>query len=160
MKHLLALFMLIAIALNLSCGGGSSSPIGTSTPVVHAATGFTNASLNGAYSFGISGSSVSGIAAGSGVATLDGAGNITGGDETININGASCHSTFTGTYSVSTNGTGTATITSFADAASIARGCAVSSTGPLSLAIGNSGNTLILAGQSAFSVTVATAVKQ
>ena len=154
--------IVLACSLIASCGGGNSSPSGASTfivPPVSAASGFTVANLSGGYAFGVSGGTNSGIAAGSGVASLDGNGNVTAGEETVNLGGILCHATFSGTYTVNTNGTGSASITSVVDAASASRGC-VGGTSSLNLAIGAGGNTLILSGQSASAVTLYTAVKQ
>jgi hypothetical protein len=157
-----SLALLLGAFFLIGCGGGSSSAGGgtpvVTPPVVHAA-GFTNASISGGYAFGISGTAVNSPEAGSGVVTADGNGNITSGEETVNIGGISCHATLTGTYSVNANGTGIATVTATPDAASVAKGC-IGGTGDLSLAIANGGAGLILASQNANSTTVATAAKQ
>src|SRR5712664_4032670 len=97
-----SLALLLSAFFLIGCGGGSSSAGGGTPappPVVHAA-GFTNASISGGYAFGISGTAVNSPEAGSGVVIADGNGNITSGEETLNIGGVSCHATLTGTYSI------------------------------------------------------------
>ena len=156
---------LLVFALTLiGCGGGSSNSAPSTSMIpavqpVHAATGFTNASLSGTYAFGISGTVAGVLDAGTGVVALDGNGNISAGDETENIGGTLCHGTFSGTYSVNSNGTGTATITTTEDAASQARGCGPGGTGSANLALANGGSQLVLANQNS-NVTLITAVKQ
>lgn len=149
------------LLFSAGCGGGPSS--GTDSiinpPPVQAASGFTNASLNGSYAFGSSGVCNNSPCAGTGVVTADGNGNLIAGEETANIGGILCHGTFTGTYSVNSNGTGTATTALTVDSPSAGRGC-VGSTSQLSLAIASGGNNLVLSGQNASSVVVYTAVKQ
>src|SRR6185437_10333899 len=104
----------LVFALTLiGCGGGSSNSTPSTSMIpavqpVHAATGFTNASLSGTYAFGVTGVSTNAAEAGSGVVAADGNGNLNAGDETINIGGTICHFTFSGTYSINSNGTGTA----------------------------------------------------
>ena len=165
----LGLLVASLFLLLLGCGGNgsygpsssSSSSSSSGPPPVHAASGFTNASLSGGYAFGVLGTSGTQAQAGSGVAVADGNGNITSGDETLNIGGTvSCHATLTGTYSVNTNGTGTATATVTMDAASQAKGCGTSSTSHFTLAIGNGGSTVIIAEQDTGGTFVATAIKQ
>lgn len=152
------LFGLISIAAFFACGG--SSPAGvTIVPPVHASSGFTNANLSGGYAFGVSGATNNFIVGGSGVITADGNGNLTGGEETENDGGISCHLSLAGTYTVNSNGAGTATVTVTPDAASVAKGCG-GGVADLSLALGNAGSSLILAGQDANSVSVVTAIKQ
>lgn len=76
-----------------------------------------------------------------------------------NIGGISCHVTFTGTYSVNANGTGTASLNATPDAASLAKGCQGGASA-LSLAIANGGTSVILASQSATGTSLVTAAKQ
>ena len=155
--------VLMAACLLPSCGGqgaGSSMSGGIVTPPpVQAASGFTNASLNGGYAFGLSGVSGSFAAGGSGVITRTAMANLTTGEETQNVGGVSCHVALSGTYTVNSNGTGTAAVTVTPDATSAAKGCG-SGTANLSLALANGGTSLVLASQDASSVTVVTAIKQ
>src|SRR5207244_956197 len=82
-----------------SCGGNSSyapssfssSSSSSGPPPVQAASGFTNASLSGGYAFGVVGTSGSQAQAGSGLPVADGNGNITSGDETLNIGVLPCN---------------------------------------------------------------------
>jgi len=172
LKHpscIIGLFVVPLFLLLLGCGTNSSyAPSSSSSlsssigpPPVQAASGFTNATLSGGYAFGVVGTSGIQAQAGNGVAVADGNGNITSGDETLNIGGTmSCHATLTGTYSVNTNGTGTATATVTMDAASQANGCGTSSIGHFTLAIGNGGSTVFIAEQDTGGTFVATAIKQ
>src|SRR5258708_23938937 len=139
--------VLIGIIVLFGCGKGSSgSSISSPTTPVHAA-GFTNANVSGGYGFGVAGTSGAVPEVGTGVVTADGNGNLTGGEETVNIGGISCHATFTGTYSVNANGTGTVTLNTTLDADSIARGCTVGASTVSSLALANNGGTLVVASQ-------------
>lgn len=160
----------LAVFIFVGCGGNSPSSTGASNNngngnsggnggTVHASS-FTNANLIGTFAFGIAGSSgASTPVGGSGVATADGNGNITSGEETVNVGGISCHSTFTGTYSVNANGTGSATVNVTEDGVSQAKGC-LGGTTNLSFAIGNGGATLILADQDSGGTQVLTGIKQ
>lgn len=157
MKTLLAVTVICLLA---ACGGGSSGSSVFTPPTVNAAA-FTNANVSGGYAFGLVGTSGNLSQIGTGVVTADGAGRLTGGEETVNVGGVvSCHGTFTGTYSVNANGTGTATINAVLDSASIAKGCVVAGSSTLSLALANNGATLILADLSPGGTGLVTATKQ
>src|SRR6185312_5275463 len=104
--------LVFALAL-IGCGGGSSNSTPSTSMIpavqpVHAATGFTNASLSGTYGFGITGTNNGFLDVGTGVAAFDGSGNISAGEASENIGGILCHETFAGNYSVNSNGTGAA----------------------------------------------------
>jgi hypothetical protein len=155
-----ALITLATICLLAACGGGSSSSSIFTPPSVNAAA-FTNANVTGGYAFGLVGTSGNLSQVGTGVVTADGNGNFTGGDETVNIGGVvSCHATFTGTYSINANGTGTVTLNTVLDAASIAKGCIVTGPIPNSLAIASGGATIILSSQGPGGTLLATATRQ
>lgn len=136
-----------------------SSGGGTIVPPVQASSGFTVANLSGGYAFGSSGNSGGLASAGAGVITADGNGNLTAGEETENIGGISCHVALAGTYTVNTNGTGSASVTVTPDAASVVRGCG-GGTASLTLALANGGSSLVLASLDSNAVTVLTAIKQ
>jgi len=101
----------LALAMTVACGGGSS----TSNPP---ASTFSNASLKGNFTFlAIGGDSLGSNSYGGaesyqvgGVLVADGNGNITGGEQTYDdsplVNGDS----FTGSYSIASNGIGTITL--------------------------------------------------
>ena len=74
---------------------------------------YSNASVQGGYAFILGGSSTAGAFAAGGLFTADGNGNLTGGVEDINNNGAvSQNLGISGNYSVASNGRGTATFVS------------------------------------------------
>ena len=74
-------------------------------------TNFTASSIKGAYVFTEQGSTSNNAPyAGLGSITLDGAGNATG-SETIQSTGANLTTTFTGTYTVNADGSGTIVVT-------------------------------------------------
>lgn len=163
MRHV-SFWLSLVFTLSLTACGGSSSSSGGGVippivPPVHAGSGFTVASLNGGYAYGVSGVSGTLAEGGTGVISADGNGNLTSGEETDNLGGTSCHSTLAGTYAVNSNGTGTANVNISPDPTSVGRGCSGGSVS-LSLVIGNGGSTLILASQDPTAVDVVTAIKQ
>ena len=103
--------MLLAISIAalsglVACGGGSSS----SKPP---ASGFSKSSLSGSYTFLALGSDTfggPGVYQVGGVLVADGNGNITGGEQTYDNVPSVYADTFTGTYSISSNGLGTITL--------------------------------------------------
>ena len=115
-----------AAVLFLVCGcGGAPGTNSTLAPgTVQASSGFTAAAVSGGYAFFLYiQQPLFGTAPSIGVFTADGAGQITAGELTENSQSLSCHGTFSGTYSVNTNGTGMLTTTSAPDTASAAKGC-------------------------------------
>ncbi len=122
MKKLsLFLFTLGLALLSVSCAGGGG-PTMFPPPTVKAAA-FSNASLGGGYSFADSGETLATIKfAEVGVITFDGAGGFKG-NAAMNDGGAICTATVTGTYSINSDGSGSATVTQTPDAVSTARGC-------------------------------------
>lgn len=71
----------------------------------HPSTGFSLKSLQGTYA-----ATFQGAFDATGVVSADGAGNITGGTETVNDGTNICVGTLTGTYTVNSDGTGTLTL--------------------------------------------------
>ena len=143
---------------SLGCGGGSSV---LSPPPVQASSGFSNSNLNGTYAYSGNGVGAGNLAESAvGVVTADGKGNISAGESTANIGGTICHLTsISGTYSVNSDGTGTASITGTLDPQSISNGCA-SGQSTLFLAIANGGNTVLLVNQSQNAVISYVGIKQ
>ncbi len=143
------------------CGGNSPGPsLGPSSGgTVHAA-GFTNANFIGGYGFVSNGSSFLLSSASSGVLTADGNGNLISGEETVNNGLMSCHGTFSGTYSINANGTGTAITHGVLDAPSIAAGCRNGGTSHYSLALSNGGSQVAFAEQDLTLVSSGIATKQ
>lgn len=162
-----ALTLSLLVLFLIGCGAGSNSSssssdsgssTGSTSGTVHAAS-YTNANLSGSFAFGIAGTSGSAGEVGTGVVVADGQGNITSGDETVSTYGVSCHATFSGNYSITADGTGTATVNVSPDSASVAKGC-LSGQATFTLAIGNSGSSLVLASQGPLGVFLATGIKQ
>ncbi len=107
---LVVIVFIILFAL-AGCGGGSSSGLAP-TP-----TGsYTNANLSGAYAFSVSGTNQNGFLTVAGSLQADGNGNITSGVEDINNGAAGVFTNVpvTGTYAVSADGRGLATLNSSA----------------------------------------------
>ncbi len=110
MKKLILTLALAGLASTLGCGSGpgiNGIPPGSGS--------YSNASLSGSYVYHLSGvdDSTSAPYEEAGVFTADGKGNITGGidDATEEANGVSLGNSITGTYTISSNGTGSITLT-------------------------------------------------
>jgi len=86
-----------------------------SAPGATANDGFTNADVRGPYGFSLDGTIVSGTTAvpvaAVGVFEADGNGSLTDGVRTLSAGGVVLHQTFTCTYTVNPNGTGSAVCT-------------------------------------------------
>jgi hypothetical protein len=96
-------------AVTLTAISQSDSSL-SATATITVAPGLST--LNGAYTFQIRGQSSSGTMLQTGSFQADGKGTVTNGLEDVNgPNGVSLSVTFTGTYTMSTNGTGSLTIT-------------------------------------------------
>jgi hypothetical protein len=101
-----------ALLFVVGCGSGSGAPRLALPP-----TGsFTNASLSGTYAFSITGSNQNGPLAVAGILQADGNGNITSGVEDLNnsLAGVFTNVPIVGTYAVSADGRGLATLNSSA----------------------------------------------
>jgi len=108
---------------------------------------FSNANLNGTYNFvfgGIYSLNSGAYTSGSGTFTANGAGQITSGTYTMSEFDflTPCSGTLSGSYSVSSNGTGSATLTAIASSASAANGCTTPAPLDFTLAVGASGKTV------------------
>jgi hypothetical protein len=138
-KILLGQTVLTCLIIMTGCAEGSGS--GNRWGFAAQAAGFSNSTLTGAYAF--SGQSTGFVTQGSkkvalvGFVTLDGKGNIASGSTTEASEQAAsvCAFSLSGTYSVSANGTGTATIT-----ASNTAGSCVDETNTFVLALSSGGN--------------------
>ena len=76
-----------------------------------AASGFSNKSFKGSYGVGFSGTDLTvGPIAGTGILVADGNGNLTG-TETIKDGPIVCNESFSGTYGINSDGTGTGSVT-------------------------------------------------
>ena len=105
--HCLIISTCLLMLAVCGCGGGSQP-----TPGPPQVTGpFSNASVRGNYAFSFSGASTSGFFAVAGSFQANGAGNLTSGAMDINSGGSVLTNvSLTGTYNVTPNGQGTATL--------------------------------------------------
>jgi hypothetical protein len=106
-------FVYLVFALMTPLVGGvlTSSNAATTdrTEVVFRGQTFTEVDVRGAYAFSFEGTVIqSGSIAAVGVLLADGTGNIIDAVRTLNVNGTAVRQTFTCTYSVNPNGTGSA----------------------------------------------------
>ena len=143
MKRLALITCIAAVVFLIGCGG-SSNPI---PPVPPPVTGFSNASLSGHYTYQLLGQNANGTFREAGVLTADGAGNLTTGNDDFTQGGLLTTTTFTGTYTINSDGTGTATF-NFSNGVSDAFGLALSSSGEVYImeadSAGNAGGRLEL----------------
>ena len=100
--------LIVTAAVALCAAGGAS------------ASGFSAASIKGAYA-----DTFHGTTDGTGNLIADGAGNVTGGSETVSDGTNICAGTITGSYTVNPDGTGTLTII-FKATSTIAGACPAS----------------------------------
>jgi hypothetical protein len=108
MKRALPAIMLVVTSM-LVLRGVTPGEAGT-VPPMHAQPTCTDASLHGSYGYSFDGTVIGiGPAAGSGVITFDGEGNLSGAD-TLSLNGTIIPRTLTGTYAVQANCTGSVTL--------------------------------------------------
>ncbi len=97
---------LVSILFLAACGNGGSNG-GKFTP----SGTFSKSSLNGSFAYQLSGADENGSFRELGVFTADGNGNITAGEDDFTQNTTLVSSTFTGSYQISNDGTGTMTLT-------------------------------------------------
>src|SRR5215475_4171182 len=91
---------ILALFATVGCGYGGS------TTVVRTSGGYSAASINGTYVYQLRGDSVNGRYREIGAFTADGAGNITAGSDDSSFNSGGLAVTFTGSYQVFGDGTG------------------------------------------------------
>ncbi len=139
----IAIGSLVALAGCLS--GCSNTP-----STVLAQSGYSTASLSGSYAFELVAAydkNTPGLTYEQiGTITLDGSGNVTGGNSTAYFSGTSstCAFTLSGTYSVQTSGAGKASLTSSPATASQPAGCGAN-TVQLAIEVAGSGSTFMFA---------------
>lgn len=149
----------------VACGGGSGQTTLSGPAPVQAASGFSDATLDGTYGVSFVGADVKSDAiedVGDGIATLafDGQGNITSGSVTQYNSSGTCTFALSGTYSVSSTGAVAVTL----NAGNASTGC--TSTGPATYSgeVSATGEMAVFAesdgGTSGGSFLSATAVKQ
>lgn len=111
MHRLSALLLSLCVAVATLSGCGSSSGSGSSTfnpPPVQAAS-YSNASVSGTYAVNLTDGDANGIYTSMGTFSADGNGNLSSGALTEYTIGGSCTVTFTGTYAIQGDGSGTGT---------------------------------------------------
>lgn len=108
MKFVAMVSASLSLVFLASCSGGSSVGSNNIVPPVQASS-YSNASFMGMYSAMFLGPGEGANAIGS--FSADGNGHITAGAITFSDIGSTCTGTFTGTYSVQSNATGTASLT-------------------------------------------------
>ena len=106
MKFVAVLAATISLALLTSCGSSGSTSI---IPPVQAQSGYSNASITGTYSAIFITGATGANAVGSFIA--DGNGHITSGTLVFSDINSTCTGTLTGTYSLSSSASGTASLT-------------------------------------------------
>lgn len=152
-------FGLIFLLSFLAASSGAAVPSSSAADRAAPAPSFSVMSLRGGYGFSISGIAASAAAAGAGVFTADGNGNITAGQLTIDVNGVSCHSTLTGTFSINADGSGTLTLVVNQDRASLSKNCQ-SQVAHFSLALTDGGRRILMAQQDQIDIAQGIAYKQ
>jgi hypothetical protein len=108
MKKFAVAFASLSLLFLASCSSGLGSISNSVTPPVQAAT-YSNASIIGTYSAMFLGSGNGANAIGS--FSADGNGHITAGAIVFSDISSTCTGTFTGTYSIQSNASGTASLT-------------------------------------------------
>jgi hypothetical protein len=126
MKHFLQLCLLgsatalVLPLLTAGCGGNAITSLGNPAPV-NAQQVYSTSSLVGSYALAHSGVDDNGQPFdGAGVLQLDGSGNVVGSFTDYYIGGLACKFNVTGTYSVSSGGSGTGNFTATSDTSTCA----------------------------------------
>jgi hypothetical protein len=131
-----ALSLLCLLAIILGCGRSGNGTVQAQSSM------YSNANVSGTYNLELSGvDSTTGFPlSGSGSLLANGSGQFASGSYSITEDGLTCNGSLSGSYSVSSNGSGNATISAVPNPASTAIGCA-STMLNLSLAVSASGDT-------------------
>ena len=106
MRRFLLLAGIGSLAFGVACGGGNGSGKGSGG----GGGSFSNASLSGQYAYQLSGLDVVGSFREAGVFAANGSGTITGGEDDFVQNTSLASATSSGTYTISSNGTGSITL--------------------------------------------------
>ena len=159
-KLALPLLVSAAFLAFTGCSGASSSSGGTvfNPPPVQAAT-YSNASITGTYAVNFTAANTTSIFTSIGTFVSDGNGNITAGALSEYAGGVPCTVSFTGTYSLKADASGTAVLTTKPSGTT---GCAANATGSLQVAIqaAQQGQSLLLTESDQGSIATGTALKQ
>ena len=159
--HSAAAFLTLLSACSLlpftaGCGGAGSGSLGDPTPVL-AQSAYATASLSGTYSVNELGVTGTEQHDGAGTLTFDGNGHYTGTVTDYYIGSSACKFTITGTYTVSSDGSGTANSTS--KAVDPSTGC-TDTTGTFNLGLAQQGQSMVFAEMDGERLDTGTAVKQ
>jgi hypothetical protein len=148
MKFAAAFAASICLVLITSCGSSGSGSTSVVT-TVQAQSGYSNASITGTYSLSLA-TPYGGLGGGIGSSeaigsfTADGAGNISAGTLTERgVEPTACNSTFTGTYSLQSTASGTATLAVTSKLTSGPGTCNAKGTLLFSIYAGQSGGSLL-----------------
>lgn len=161
-KFAAALAATIGLALLTSCGSSGGTSI---IPPVIAQSGYSNASITGTYSLSLASpfnpAGGDGFAEGIGSFVADGAGNITSGTLMEHFAGSEvCSWTFTGTYSLQSNASGTASIIEKPTVVSGTSSCGANQTLPFWISAGQQGASFLLGESDGNSLLSGSAIKQ
>ncbi len=151
---ILTIALSFASLFSIGCGGNALSSLGN-PPVVSAQQSYSDASLNGAYSFNESGSTGTQFHDGSGTLQFDGNGNLTGTLTEYYVGSSPCQFSVTGTYSVSSSASGTASLTT----TSANPGC-IGSSGTVNIQVAQQGQSLVYAETDGQRLATGNALKQ
>lgn len=165
MKFAIVVISTISLALLTACGTSASSGGSSIVPPVQAQSTYSNASISGTYSLNLSSTYNSGQGSGYtadiGSFTADGAGNITAGTLMEHYAGTEvCSLSFTGTYTLQSNASGTATLTEKATLVNGAGPCRANLSIPFTIAAGQQGASLLLSESDGIGLLSGIAVKQ
>jgi hypothetical protein len=109
MKKSLFLFVLASLVSLTACGSGNGSGNNFGNGGGSSQTGFSNSTLSGSYTFQISGFNTNGFFVESAVFAADGKGNVGNGTLDL-VPGSPATGTFTGGYTIASDGTGFLTL--------------------------------------------------
>ena len=144
------------LPFTVGCGGAAGGSLGN-PPGVLAQTTYSAGSLSGTYSVEEFGVTSTEQHDGTGTLTFDGNGKYTGTVTDYYVGSPACHFTVAGTYTISSNASGTSSSTSTpTDPGS---GC-TGTTGTFSLQVAQQGQTLVFAETDGRSLDTGTIVKQ
>ncbi len=160
MKKLLLCASASLLTFLSACSGSGNST--TSMQTVSAQSSYSTSSLSGTYSMSwyisefTGGTIIAQFYTATGTMQLNGSGSITGGTITENAAAITCPYSVTGTYSLQSTATGTATLS----LSSSTTGCPATDTWNLALAAGDGGGVLEMARTNASRPATGSAVKQ
>ena len=150
----LALVSLLALQLAAGCGGSAISSM-ANPPAVSAQQSYSNASLSGVYSLSESGVIGSQMHNGTGTLQFDGNGTLTGSLTDYYAGGSPCQFSITGTYSVTSSASGTASVTT-----TTTNPACSGNTGAVSIEVAQQGQSMVFAENDGLRIDNGIALKQ